>query len=89
MIHDDDTLTFTDVYSARSFYQLFSELPQMYICNWLCLPIMLKHMKFKLNNAYVLIIIVMQSIYVILTLTFDCEHQTIKILAVYCCLFSC
>ena len=32
-------------------------------------------MEFKLDNAYVLMIIATWNIYVILTLTFDCERE--------------
>ena len=47
-----------------------------HICNWLCLPIVLKCMEFKLDNAYLLIIIAMLHNYVILTLTLNCERET-------------
>ena len=62
------------------------------MCNWLCLPIVLKCMEFKLDNKYMLIIIAMQNIYVILTLTLNCEREKIantKVMAAYCHLFSC
>ena len=58
-----------------SFYQLLPELPQTYIYNWLCLPIVLKDMEFKLDNAYMLIIFAVQNIYVILTLTLNCKRE--------------
>ena len=79
VIHDDDTLTFTDVYSLRAFYQLLPELPQTYICIWSCLPIVLKHTEFKLDIAYVLMIITIQNIYVILTLILNCETEKFMI----------